>query len=73
MTIPPELEAKILRYYHVEKWRVGTVAAQLGVHHSTVSRVLAQAGLPRIGAPVEHRPLTRIYRLFWKPWRNFQR
>ena len=51
MTIPPELEAKILRYYHVEKWRVGTISAQLGVHHSTVSRVLAQAGLPRIGAP----------------------
>ena len=51
MTIPPELEARILRYYHVEKWRVGTLSAQLGVHHSTVSRVLAQAGLPRIGAP----------------------
>ncbi len=51
MTIPPDLEAKILRYYHAEKWRVGTIAAQLGVHHSTVSRVLAQAGLPRIGTP----------------------
>lgn len=51
MTIPPELEAKILRYYHAEKWRVGTISAQLGVHHSAVSRVLAQAGLPRRGAP----------------------
>jgi transposase len=51
MTIPPELEAKILRYYHAEKWRVGTISTQLGVHHSAVSRVLAQAGLPRIGAP----------------------
>lgn len=51
MPIPPELEAKILRYYHTEKWRVGTISAQLGVHHSAVSRVLAQAGLPRIGAP----------------------
>jgi transposase len=51
MTISPELEARILRYYHAEKWRVGTISAQLGVHHSTVSRVLAQAGLPRIGAP----------------------
>lgn len=51
MTIPPELEAKILRYYHAEKWRVGTISAQLGVHHSAVSRVLAQAGLPRLGAP----------------------
>ena len=51
MTIPPDLESMILRYYHTEKWRVGTIAGQLGVHHSAVSRVLAQAGLPRIGAP----------------------
>ena len=65
MTIPPELEARILRYYHVEKWRVGTLSAQLGVHHSTVSRVLAY--------PVEHRLLMLIYRLFWKPWKNSQR
>jgi transposase len=48
MTIPPELEAQILRYHHVEKWPVGTIAKQLGVHHATVSRVLIQAGLPRI-------------------------
>ena len=26
MTIPPDLEADILRYYHVEKWRVGMIA-----------------------------------------------
>ncbi|MDO9105477.1 MAG: hypothetical protein Q7U57_11000 [Methylovulum sp.] len=50
MTIPPELEAQILRYYHAEKWRIGTIATQLHVHHSAVSRVLAQAGLPPIGA-----------------------
>ena len=47
MTIPPDLEAQILRYHHVEKWRVGTIARQLHVHHGTVMRVLAQAGLPR--------------------------
>jgi transposase len=47
MTISTELEAQILRYYHVEKWRVGTIARQLHVHHGTVMRVLAQAGLPR--------------------------
>ena len=46
MTISPDLEAQILRYYHVEKWRVGTIARQLHVHHGTVARVLAQAGLP---------------------------
>jgi transposase len=54
MTIPPDLEAQILRYHHVEKWRIGTIARQLRVHPETVARVLAQAGLPRIGAP---RPL----------------
>src|SRR5450631_2694127 len=51
MTIQADLEAQILRYYHVEKWRVGTIARQLHVHHGTVARVLSQAGLPRIGPP----------------------
>ncbi len=50
MTISPELEAQILRYYHVEKWRAGTIARHLGVHHGSVERVLAQAGLPSIRA-----------------------
>jgi transposase len=50
MVIPLELEAKILRYYHTEKWRVGTISAQLGVHHSTVRRVIAQSGIPGGGA-----------------------
>jgi DNA-directed RNA polymerase specialized sigma24 family protein len=48
MAIPPELEASILRYHHVEKWRVGTIARQLGVHPDTVARALARAGLPGI-------------------------
>jgi transposase len=51
MTILPDLEAQILRYYHVEKWRIGTIARQLRMHPETVARVLAQAGLPRIGPP----------------------
>ena len=49
MTLSPELEAQILRFYHAEKWRIGTIAAQLHVHHGAVARVLAQAGLPPIG------------------------
>ena len=48
MAIDKELEAKILRYHHVEKWRVGTIARQLGVHHNTVDRVLSQAGMPKV-------------------------
>ncbi len=47
MTLPTDLEAKILRFHHVEKWPVGTIARQLGVHHGTVDRVLSQAGLPK--------------------------
>jgi len=47
MTLPANLEADILRYHHVEKWPVGTIARQLGVSRSAVRRVLQQAGLPR--------------------------
>lgn len=47
MTISNELEATILRYYHVEKWRVGTIARQLNVHHSVVKRALSLAGIPK--------------------------
>lgn len=43
MTISKEKEAEILRYYHVEKWPVGTISKQLHVHHDTVHRVLSQA------------------------------
>ncbi len=45
MSISAELEATILRYYHVEKWRVGTIARQLGIHHGTVQRVLRRSGV----------------------------
>jgi transposase len=42
--IAPEKAAEILRVYHAEKWKVGTISRQLGVHHDVVRRVLAQAG-----------------------------
>lgn len=44
MTIPKELEDKILRLHFVEKWKIGTIASQLDVHHTTVERVLTEAG-----------------------------
>lgn len=47
MTISKEKEAEILRYAHAEKWLVGTIATQLGVHHTVVERVLEHNGLPR--------------------------
>jgi hypothetical protein len=51
VTIPPDIEAQILRYYHAERWRVGTIAKQLRVHRDPVARVLAQAGLPHLDRP----------------------
>jgi transposase len=47
MTISEELKAKILRYHHVEKWPVGTIVSQLGVHHTTVKRVLSETGVDK--------------------------
>ena len=47
MAISDELRAQILRYHFVERWRVGTIASQLRVHHYTVERVLSEAGMER--------------------------
>ena len=47
MAISDELRAQILRYHFVERWRVGTIASQLGVHHYTVERALSEAGVER--------------------------
>jgi transposase len=52
MTISPECEAQILRYFHVEKWPPTTIARQLNINRGTVKRVLARAGLH----PVSLRP-----------------
>jgi transposase len=43
--IPKDKEVEIVRLYHAEKWPIGTIASQLGVHHTTVQRVLRQAGV----------------------------
>lgn len=43
--ISRELEAEILRLHHAERWPIGTLAHQLHVHHSTVRRVLREAGI----------------------------
>src|SRR3954468_23068495 len=47
MTISADLESKIARYYYVEKWRVNTIARQLGIHHSVIKRVLSKNGVPQ--------------------------
>lgn len=40
--IPNDKAAEILRLAQAEKWPPGTIASQLGVHHSVVTRVLGQ-------------------------------
>jgi len=45
VTISKENEAQILRYHHVEKWPVGTISKQLGIHHDAINRVLTQSGI----------------------------
>lgn len=40
------VEAEVLRLHHAEHWPIGTITRQLLLHHSTVRRVLAQAGVP---------------------------
>jgi hypothetical protein len=72
MTIPPDLEAQILRYYHVEKWRVGTIARQLHVHH------VWRGSWPRLACPGSGR--RRVARgsspicpLSIRPWRSSRR
>ena len=50
--IPKSTEADILRFFHAEKWPIGTIATELGIHHTTVQRVLRQSGVePVVVAP----------------------
>src|ERR1700719_2527622 len=57
MTIPPDLEAQILRYYHVEKWRVGTIGPP--ARHSQV-----EPYLPFIHQTLEKFPTLTASRLY---------
>ena len=47
MAIDKKSRAEILRLYCAETWKIGTIARQLGVHHNTVRRIVAQAGVRR--------------------------
>ncbi len=50
--ISKRLAAEIRRLAEVEGWRSNTIARHLGVHHSTVTRVLERAGLaPPVARP----------------------
>ena len=47
MSIDKKTRAEIPRLYHVEKWKIGTITRQLGVHRYTVERLLTELGEPR--------------------------
>ncbi len=49
--IDRETAARILRLAQVERWPVGTIAVELGVHHDVVERVLKEAGSPQASIP----------------------
>jgi transposase len=46
LTASKETTATILRLHFVEKWKVGTIAMHLSIHHSMVTRILSQSGIP---------------------------
>jgi transposase len=56
MKLDPHREAQILRLFHAEKWPIGTIARQLGLHHTTVRRAVARSG----DLPVERPRPARI-------------
>jgi transposase len=56
--ITPEVTARIRRLYYAEHWRVGTIASELGVHHTTVVRALNREQL--VGAAVRRVPASLL-------------
>src|SRR5579872_5334135 len=45
--ITADQRAHIVRLFTVEKWRINTIARQLGIHHSAVERVLREQQTPQ--------------------------
>lgn len=68
--ITREVEAAILRLHHAEKWPIGTIAAQLGVHHDAVERVLKQDGLPPM-VPVRSRLIDPYLEFVKETWAKY--
>jgi len=52
--IEQEVTARIRRLFYAEHWRVGTIATELGVHHTTVVRALNREQL--VGAVMRRVP-----------------
>lgn len=50
--IDEDTTAHILRLHHAEKWRIGSIARELGLHHTTIRRVLRDEGVPTAARPI---------------------
>jgi transposase len=50
--IPRELRARIRRLFYAEHWRVGTIAAELGIHHQAVEHAIESERFVHPGALV---------------------
>lgn len=51
--ISPELRAQIRRYYYAERWKIGTIAQEMGVHPDAVRNALE---MQRLGGAQPVRP-----------------
>ena len=64
--IDRKLYARIRRLYYAEHWRVGTIATEIGVHHSTVARVIEADRFGRSGARPIRPSMLDPYKEFMK-------
>lgn len=77
--IPDELRARIRRYFYAEHWKIGTIAAELGVHADTVRNAIEASRFQArdfvrpsivdpyaafIGATLEQHPRLRATRIY---------
>jgi transposase len=53
--IDPAKAAEIVRLHFAEKWHVGTIAAQLSLHHDAVERVIRDEERKGLPPPAPHR------------------
>ena len=63
--ISPELRARIRRLYFAEHWKMGTIAAELGVHRDAVALAIESERFTNVA----YRPATVLL----DPYRNFIR
>jgi len=59
--IDAELHAKIRRLFFVEHWRIGTIAAELGVHPDAIRRAIGSELFNANRGPVSRATLTEPY------------